>query len=588
MARIPGDDLDNLLDAVALGFGGDDNTIVGGRGRDTLIGGSGNDTLIGGFDRDFMEGNDGDDLYFVHGDDRLFDVTENANQGFDTVISPVFWRLGENFEKLILAGSSDIQGTGNDRDNTIIGNVGNNILKGLGGNDILNGLAGNDRLEGASGDDNLDGGPGDDILVGGAGNDKYFVESLNDVITEQANAGSDQVFVRVDGYTLSANVESLFLGAGVFTGTGSNDNNYIQGNTEDNILNGGGGDDFLNGRRGNNILNGGEGNDRLDGGSGINILNGDLGNDQYFVRNAGDAINENTGEGTDTVNSLLVNYDLPSTEEVENLVLVEVDPLNLLAPPVAVTGTGNDLANKITGNSLDNTLNGGGGNDTLDGSDGADELNGGDDDDILNGGEGSDTLNGDAGNDLLNGDAGEDELNGGEGDDKLRGGDDNDILNGGNGSDELRGDANNDTLNGDAGDDRLEGGDGSDTLTGGAGNDLLFGGAGDDILIGDPGALGGGDGMFGGDGSDLFVLADSTRNFYDDGDPLTRGLKSGTIRDFEAGIDQIQLKNAIGDYLIEPQGVGNVKIRTNEAIPELIAIILNTTVNEVENAIIII
>ena len=554
MANIKGTLLDDILDAVALGFSGQNNLIDGLEGKDTLIGGSVNDQLIGGLGQDSMRGGMGDDVYTVDAEDRPFDIIENANEGLDTIISPVNWTLRDNFETLRLIHSATT-GTGNSLDNTIIGNNFDNTLQGLQGNDTLKGLAGNDRLEGGSGSDNLDGGTGDDTLVGRGGNDQYFVNSTNDVIVESAGGGTDLVFASVDGYTLSGNVENLFLSGMVISGTGNSNNNYIQGNQSGNTIDGLGGNDFLNGRGGDDTLNGGDGNDRLDGGSGTNTLNGGFGNDNYFVRNASDVITENVGEGTDTVYAVVDVFVLPTGQEVENLILVQADPLNPMNSLVAVTGTGNTLNNTITGNTLNNTLNGGDGTDTL------------------NGGEGNDILNGDEGNDILSGDANNDKLNGGNG---------NDILNGGDGNDDLKGDVGDDTLKGDAGNDTLNGGDGVDILTGGMGNDTLVGGAGDDILMGDPGATSGADKMTGGAGNDIFVLGDSTMNFYDDGNPATDGNTTdyATIQDFTTG-DLIQLKNAIADYKIEIQGTTNVKIRTNEATPEVIGIVHNTTVADV-------
>ena len=60
-------------------------------------------------------------------------------------------------------------------------------------NDTLAGLGGDDRLYGHGGNDTLDGGAGDDTMIGGLGNDIYMVDSASDVVTEAANAGTDEV-----------------------------------------------------------------------------------------------------------------------------------------------------------------------------------------------------------------------------------------------------------------------------------------------------------------------------------------------------------------------------------------------------------
>ena len=80
---------------------------------------------------------------------------------------------------------------------------------------------------------------------------------------------------------------------------------------------------------------------------------GGAGNDTYFVDNAGDAVIENAGEGSDAVFAT-VNYGL--TANVETLVLQGGADLQ---------GFGNTLANTIFGNSGNNLLNGGAGADTM-------------------------------------------------------------------------------------------------------------------------------------------------------------------------------------------------------------------------------
>ena len=87
---------------------------------------------------------------------------------------------------------------------------------------------------------------------------------------------------------------------------------------------------------------------------------GGVGNDIYVVDNLGDAVLENSGDGSDTTQSS-ISYTL--TDNVENLTLTG---------NAAIDGTGNELDNVITGNSAENTLYGLVGNDVLDGAAGAD------------------------------------------------------------------------------------------------------------------------------------------------------------------------------------------------------------------------
>jgi cysteinyl-tRNA synthetase, unknown class len=133
--------------------------------------------------------------------------------------------------------------------------------------------------------------------------------------------------------------------------------------------------------------------------------------------------------------------------------------------------------------------------------------------DSLVGGSLIDRLFGEAGDDTLQGQAGDDYLAGNRGNDRLDAGDDwdfvygewgDDSINGGNGNDQLWGNDDNDTIDGDAGDDRLIGDRGNDILTGGAGRDIFV---------------------------------------YENFDPRTLG--RDIITDFEAGVDQIELRTNI-------------------------------------------
>lgn len=217
------------------------NRIVGNSGANTLAGGLGNDTLDGGTGSDSMLGGAGDDSYVV---ERTTDViTELANEGIDTVSSSVNWTLGNELENLTLTGSSGIHATGNALDNSLVGNAGNNSLIGNAGNDTL------------------DGGAGTDTMRGGGGDDTYFVERTVDVVTENANEGTDSVRSTVT-LTLGSNVENLMLlGAAAIHGTGNTLNNQLTGNSGANSLSGGAGHDTLQGMAGNDTLIGGAGND---------------------------------------------------------------------------------------------------------------------------------------------------------------------------------------------------------------------------------------------------------------------------------------------------------------------------------------
>jgi trimeric autotransporter adhesin len=190
-----------------------------------IYGNSGNNLLDGGEGVDLMVGGAGDDTYFV--DDPGDAAFEVAGEGNDTVFSTANYGLSADVETLVLQGSADLQGYGNNQVNTLYGNTGNNLLNG---------------------------GGGADTMLGGAGDDTYFVDDTGDVVMENANEGNDAVFSSVS-YTLSANVETLVLqGSGNLDGTGNALTNTLFGNIGDNVLDGGGGADWLQGDAGNDVF----------------------------------------------------------------------------------------------------------------------------------------------------------------------------------------------------------------------------------------------------------------------------------------------------------------------------------------------
>ncbi|NET01105.1 MAG: calcium-binding protein [Sphaerospermopsis sp. SIO1G1] len=380
MATIPGTNGNDTLfgtqeaDVINLGNGAPGNDKVnGGAGNDILYGGAGNDTLTGQAGSDIMDGGPGDDFYHVDDEDNSTEIVERAGNGFDTVLSPVNWTLGDNFEKLQL-GNSNVNGTGNSLNNVLFGGSGDNILDGLDGNDTIRGYGGNDQLIGGAGNDVLDGGSGNDRMTGGIGNDQYFVDSVGDTITENAGEGTDIVSVSIDNYTMAANVENLFMLEGAaITAIGNSTagtRNYMQGNSN------------------NNNLTGGFGNDLINGWTGSDTMSGFIGDDSYTVDVFDDIVNEFTGQGTDTVFSYAANYTL--SNNIERLVLNEAG----FGFSAGVNGTANDDGVEVVGNSVANILTGGTGDDTLSGGGDSDQLLGGLGNDFLDGGDGDDSLTG--------------------------------------------------------------------------------------------------------------------------------------------------------------------------------------------------
>ncbi|WP_214510282.1 M10 family metallopeptidase C-terminal domain-containing protein [Pseudomonas brassicacearum] len=524
-----GANLENLILTGAAQLNGTgnalNNVLTGNAGNNLLNGGAGQDTLIGG---------EGNDAYMLDQVGELALVTENVDQGRDSLTlsyaasassSVVDLNLSNlrNVESVILSGAGAFTVIGNDLSNSLIGNASVN------------------NLQGGAGNDNLDGGAGADTLSGGTGSDTYVVDDLKDVISETSTLAGEIDTVRsLVNWSLGANLENLTLtGSANLNGSGNASNNVMIGNA------------------GNNALSGGAGNDTLDGGSGVDTLIGGAGNDTYVVDNLKDVVSEATllSSEIDTVRSS-VNWSLGAN--LENLTLTGTAHIN---------GTGNALGNVLIGNTGNNVLSGGAGNDTLDGGSGIDTLIGAAGNDtyvvdnlkdivtettalaseidtvrssvnwtlganlenlILTGaaqlnGTGNalnNVLTGNAGNNLLNGGAGQDTLIGGEGNDAYmldqvgelalvtenvdQGRDsltlsyaasasssvvdlnlsnlrnvESVILSGagaftviGNDlSNSLIGNASVNNLQGGAGNDNLDGGAGADTLSGGTGND---------------------------------------------------------------------------------------------------------------------
>ena len=241
----------------------------------------------------------------------------------------------------------------------------------------------------------------------------------------------------------------------------------VDGTAGNDILPGLGGHDAIFGFAGNDTLDGGIGNDTLDGGTDNDVMTGGLGDDSYVVDSMLDAVIENAGEGTDSVNAS-IHYAL--TSNVENLAL-QGDATTPLQ------GYGNELVNFLTGSDGVNLLNGLGGADVMAGGLGGDVyfVDHPGDRVIENPGEGTDAIFSTVSRSL---EPNVETL-------VLQGtgnlsGDGNALAN------KLYGNAGNNVLNGQSGNDMLNGGAGHDTLIGGAGNDtfvFVAGQADGDIVV---------------------------------------------------------------------------------------------------------
>jgi Ca2+-binding RTX toxin-like protein len=316
---IGGDGNDMLMGDGSYSISGGQDSLVGGNGDDYLDGGNGVDTMVGGA---------GNDSYFV--DNATDVVTELAGGGlYDRVqvrassYSPyssstsanstsfTSYTLAANVENLDVnytsaPGFSQVfTARGNDAANKI------SALTTLYGADFgasssfaMYGLGGNDRISCGNGNDTLDGGTGADTLLGGAGSDTYYVDNLNDVVTESLysrpavtppygsnSIETDTVVIQLAGaatFSLGgtvagvtagktfAGIENLTLGSAASTnalnGLGSAGSNLLTGNA---------GANALYGLAGVDTLVGGAGADTLVGGADTDTLTGGTGNDRF-------------------------------------------------------------------------------------------------------------------------------------------------------------------------------------------------------------------------------------------------------------------------------------------------------------------
>ncbi|UTW56305.1 CHRD domain-containing protein [Kordiimonas sp. SCSIO 12610] len=290
-----------------------------------------------------------------------------------------------------------------------------------------NGAAGN-VINGLGGDDTILGGGGTDTLDGGDGFDTNSFANIGVGVTASLATGTAT-------YSPNANVtiNETFTNFEALEGTNANDR--LVGDNEDNALTGNDGNDTLGARAGDDTVDAGAGNDLVFAGSGDDSVSAGSGNDLVFAGSGNDTVSADSGNDTVFVGS---GNDVVTGGSGND---------NIFA------GSGND---NVDAGSDDDTIFASLGNDTLDGGDGDDQIFASLGDDVVSGGAGDDRIFGGVGNDVVNGDAGIDVIFAGNGNDTVDGGADNDIIRGGNGD---------------------------DTINGGTGNDQLFGNGGADVFV---------------------------------------------------------------------------------------------------------
>ena len=320
----------------------------------TLNGGEGNDALQSGSSADVLNGGNGNDTAILAGPRSNWTFTSlgggsySASNGTQTDTLTSIEHVQFTDGTYTMASLTNTPTSGADE------------LTGTAGDDNINGLAGNDTIMGLGGNDWLDGGADVDTLYGSTGNDVYVVDNIGDQTHELSNEGYDTVLAHTN-WTLSADIEQLYLLGAATHGIGNAGNNYLIGNELNNFLYGGDGGDRLDGGAGNDWL---QGNGQFAGDNGgLDLLIGGTGDDTYVVE-AGDTAQESAGEGYDVV---LAYADWTLGANFEQL--------NLYGS--AYYGAGNSGNNLLIGNNIANNLQGMDGNDTIRGSGGADSLWGG-------------------------------------------------------------------------------------------------------------------------------------------------------------------------------------------------------------------
>ena len=523
------------------------DTLTGDSGDNKLKGLGGNDELWGdwplwgdrvGGGADTLEGGEGDDWLYDSGDtaaDRLdggpgdHDVVSYlyspTSVKVDLSTNPVTASEGAaegdtitGVEGIFGSAYGDDELTGDSGNNWIRGAPGNDTIRGGDGHDTLIGARGEDAVWGENGNDTLDGRRGSDTLKGGPGNDT--LEGGADPDSLDGGLGVDTVTYEQSGAGVKVSLRNGTASGGHAAGDTISRFEHVTGSEHD---------DWLQGDSGDNKLKGLGGNDELWGdwplwgdrvGGGADTLEGGEGDDWLYDSGDTAADRLDGGPGDHDVVSYLYS---PTSVKVD----LSTNPVT--ASEGAAEGDTITGVEGIFGSAYgDDELTGDSGNNWIRGAPGNDTIRGGDGHDTLIGARGEDAVWGENGNDTLDGRRGSDTLKGGPGNDTLEGGADPDSLDGGPGvdtvtyeqsdagvevdlspetdtasgghaagdtiekfenvtgsehGDELTGDSEPNALQGLGGADELTGGGGADTLTGGAGQDELTGGGGKDTFV---------------------------------------------------------------------------------------------------------
>lgn len=475
----------------------------------------------------------------------------------------------------------------------IKGDAGDNRLEGNGGNDTLMGSAGEDYILGGAGDDSIDGGSNTVPFS----YDWAAYDAASGAVQVNLTTGKS---AGADGLDTLTNIEAVSGSNFADTLTGDANTNILRGNGGDDTIDGGDGYDIASFYRATggvtvslltNTSSGADGADKLVSIEGIN-------GSQYNDTLTGDANNNWIGgDGGD--DSLVggAGFDTANYHRATGGVTVN------LAAGRASGADGNDTldgfeniagsllyADSLTGNDGSNWIEGNGGNDALFGGAGADTLLGGNGQDFIEGGLGNDSIDGGANDTTLGYDwvsyqnaTGAVTVNLATG--SAMGADGNDTLvsldavAGSAFADTLTGDGNNNLLRGNGGNDTIDGGGGFDqvdysqangsvtvslltnTATGFDGSDTfsniegIRGGKAGDVLTGDANnnrirGNGGNDTIDGGGGLD-------TADYYLATGGVTVSLANGTSSGADGSDTLSNIENVSGSFLYDDSLIGS-------------------------------
>ena len=449
-------------------------------------------------------------------------------------------RLSELAGEPIMVGLEPFSLSGyNDKNDDIRGTSGSDYIKGLGGNDKIRGNGGSDFIEGGDGDDEIHGDDGIDRLHGGNGKDLIYGGDDRDFIYGDAESdsiygekGDDHIEGGADGDYMDGGPGKNTLSYGMSPGGvkvnlkngqasdfdaegdqfknfinlgGSEYNDILTGDDQDNEINGEGGDDEIHGGKGDDQLFGARGKDNLFGEDGDDILTGFEGSDHmdggdgidtadyshpYAIVGVKIDLNKGTGFGGYAQGDTYINIENIKGSKFDDEI------------------TGDSKNNKLEGMEGDDTIHGGAGDDFIIDQQGNNMLYGDDGDDYIIsvignfcfGGEGKDTISyqslvnaikidmpngsttylddfpakdtftefedaiGTNADDIIIGDKQDNKLIGLKGSDIIHGGDGNDEIDPGDGDDKIYGEKGNDHIMGSLGKDFYDGGEGIDTV----------------------------------------------------------------------------------------------------------------------------